>query len=96
MRKFDSDASEAQILLVPDSESESQIRLLDKIDLQAEIPVKSVLEHDRLFWLMKLLMIDNDLMLNQVTVSTVEYKWLRAVPTGKFTGLHTGTNTRIR
>jgi hypothetical protein len=63
------------------------VRLLDKVDLQQAPDVKLVLEHERIFKLMKGLMSTSPV---PPKVSTVDYKWLRAVPTNQFTGLHTG------
>lgn len=88
LRRLPSGEEERRILRSP-SELEAPVGLLTALELHMEPEVQLVLEHDRLFWLMKSLMsgIDDA----HCPIATVEYKWLRAVPTGKFTGIHVGS-----
>jgi len=55
--------------------------LLRRLDVQRRPEVRSALEHPRLFAAAAQL-------LGAGEVETTEYKWLRAVPPGKFTGPH--------
>ena len=63
--------------------------LLARPDIAALPAVRAVLEHPELFKLARELLLDDAEVAAGAEVATVEYKWLRAVGRGGFTGVHT-------
>jgi hypothetical protein len=70
--------------------TEPPIRLLDKVDLHADANILQVLEDDNLFQIYQHIYCAGQGLEYEGT-ATLQYKWLRAVGTGLFTGIHTGT-----
>lgn len=92
-------SSDYEALKCP-TQTEQPVRLLDKVELQAEPHVRQVLEDDVLFDLYKRLYLAGSALEEGMMrtdnstypgTATSNYKWLRAVGTGLFTGVHTGT-----